>query len=82
MWDVLIAGAGPAGAVAARVLARAGRRVLLIDDSRPDLPKVGESLPGAADLTEFGRADRFGIGFASTLLWKYFALGCRAAGRE
>ena len=48
MWDVLIAGAGPAGAVAARVLARAGRRVLLIDDSRPDLPKVGESLPGAA----------------------------------
>jgi flavin-dependent dehydrogenase len=47
MWDVLIAGAGPAGAVAARILARAGRRVLLIDDSRPDLPKVGESLPGA-----------------------------------
>ena len=47
-WDVVVAGAGPAGAVAARVLARAGRRTLLVDDVEPGGRKVGESLPGAA----------------------------------
>ena len=48
-WDVVVAGAGPAGAVAAAGLARAGRRVLLAD--RPDAGagcKIGEALPGAA----------------------------------
>lgn len=48
--DVLVAGAGPAGAIAALVLARAGRRVRLLDvlpEERP-APRVGESLPGAA----------------------------------
>ncbi|MFC5742085.1 tryptophan 7-halogenase [Dyella tabacisoli] len=45
--DVLVIGAGPAGAVAARVLAKAGARALLVDDIR-DTDKVGESLPGAA----------------------------------
>lgn len=30
-WDVVIAGAGPAGSVAAQALARAGRAVLLVD---------------------------------------------------
>jgi flavin-dependent dehydrogenase len=30
-WDVIVVGAGPAGAVAARELARRGRRVLLVD---------------------------------------------------
>src|ERR1700716_1297159 len=34
MHDVLIAGAGPAGAVAATVLARGGARVLLLDRAR------------------------------------------------
>jgi flavin-dependent dehydrogenase len=34
-WDALVAGAGPAGCVAARVLARAGRRVLLVDEAAP-----------------------------------------------
>jgi len=48
MWDVTIAGAGPAGAVAAYVLARSGRRVLLVDTVDPDAPKVGEALPAAA----------------------------------
>jgi flavin-dependent dehydrogenase len=47
MWDVVVAGAGPAGAVAAAGLVRAGRRVLLAD--RPDAGcKIGEALPGAA----------------------------------
>jgi flavin-dependent dehydrogenase len=48
IWDVIVAGAGPAGAVAASVLSRAGWRVLLVDDVLPDKRKVGESLPGAA----------------------------------
>lgn len=47
-WDVVIAGAGPAGAVAAGVLSRAGRRVLLVDDVSSNKCKVGESLPSAA----------------------------------
>lgn len=43
--DVLVAGAGPAGAVAAALLARAGRRVLLVDPHNDIGPKVGECLP-------------------------------------
>ena len=53
--DVAVIGAGPAGAVAAHWLARAGRSVTLIDPAKlpagPDSSarkKVGESLPGAA----------------------------------
>ena len=48
IWDVVIAGAGPAGSVAALVLARAGRRVLLLESGVGEERKVGESLPGAA----------------------------------
>jgi flavin-dependent dehydrogenase len=47
-WDVLVAGGGPAGAVAAYTLAKAGRRVLLVDEEKPGGPKIGEALPGAA----------------------------------
>ncbi|MDT9698417.1 tryptophan 7-halogenase [Streptomyces sp. P17] len=51
VYDAVVAGAGPAGAVAALVLARAGRRVALVDEP-PGLVtgahKVGESLPSAA----------------------------------
>lgn len=44
-FDVAIIGGGPAGSAAAITLARAGRRVLMIEnDSRPPF-KVGESLP-------------------------------------
>jgi menaquinone-9 beta-reductase len=39
-WDVLVIGAGPAGSVAAHVLAAAGRTVLLVDRSAMPRPKV------------------------------------------
>lgn len=50
--DVVIAGAGPAGALAACLLARAGARVVLIDRSRFPRPKLcGDTLnPGAVAL--------------------------------
>ena len=49
MFDVLIAGAGPAGSVAATVLARAGARVLVLDRARFPRPKLcGDTVnPGA-----------------------------------
>jgi flavin-dependent dehydrogenase len=49
MFDVVIAGAGPAGSIAALVLARAGARVLLIDRARFPRDKLcGDTLnPGA-----------------------------------
>lgn len=47
-FDVVIAGAGPAGAITARRLARAGLGVLLLDRLRPASPRLGEVLPGAA----------------------------------
>lgn len=47
MWDAVVAGAGPAGAVAACMLARGGARVLLVDRSAAT-DKIGETLPGAA----------------------------------
>jgi flavin-dependent dehydrogenase len=48
MWDVLIAGAGPAGTVAATILARAGARVLIVDRERfPRNKLCGDSIsPG------------------------------------
>jgi flavin-dependent dehydrogenase len=50
--DVVIAGAGPAGALAACLLARAGARVTLLDRCRFPRPKLcGDTLnPGAAGL--------------------------------
>ena len=57
MFDVLIAGAGPAGAVAATLLARGGARVLVLDRARFPRDKLcGDTLnPGAlAVLTRLG----------------------------
>ena len=44
----MVAGAGPAGSIAARRLARAGLGVLMLDRLRPASIRLGEVLPGAA----------------------------------
>ena len=43
--DVLIAGAGPAGSVAASLLARAGKTVAIVDPLATPSYKIGETLP-------------------------------------
>jgi len=43
-FDVAVVGAGPAGAATARGLAQTGLRVVLLEKSRFDRPRVGESL--------------------------------------
>jgi flavin-dependent dehydrogenase len=49
MFDVIVCGAGPAGALAATVLARGGARVLMLDRARFPRPKLcGDTInPGA-----------------------------------
>ena len=58
--DVLIVGAGPAGAVAALNLAPI-RRVVLVDRHEYSAPRIGEALPAAARrlLTDMGLFDSF-----------------------
>jgi flavin-dependent dehydrogenase len=46
-WDVVVAGAGPAGIAAASVLTSGGSRVLLADRPSTTAHKIGEALPGA-----------------------------------
>lgn len=46
-YDALVAGAGPAGSVAAMLLARAGLRVALVDRPPADDVRIGETLPAA-----------------------------------
>jgi flavin-dependent dehydrogenase len=48
IWDAIIAGAGPAGSVSAYILARAGKKVLILDRIDENRHKIGESLPAAA----------------------------------
>lgn len=61
MTDVLIVGAGPAGAAAALTLARLGVPVTLVDREATPGWRIGESLPGAARRVLFalGALDRF-----------------------
>jgi flavin-dependent dehydrogenase len=63
MIDVLIAGAGPAGAVAATVLARGGARVLVLERARfPRHKLCGDTLnPGALAIL-----DRLGLAHVTT----------------
>jgi flavin-dependent dehydrogenase len=48
MWLAIVAGAGPAGALAAITLARSGHRVLLADKVGDRADSIGEALPEAA----------------------------------
>src|SRR5580765_5941132 len=48
LFDVAIAGAGPAGSVAARDLARGGARVALVDGSHPREKPCGGGVTGRA----------------------------------
>jgi len=59
--DVAIAGGGPAGAVTALLLARAGADVVLFERSRYDTFRLGETLPPSVNplLRELGLWDRF-----------------------
>jgi geranylgeranyl reductase family protein len=48
VFDAIVAGAGPAGAIAARELARAGARVALVDPSHPREKACGGGVTGRA----------------------------------
>lgn len=48
IWDVILAGSGPAASVAAHLLARAGMQTVMVDRIDSTHHKVGETLPGTA----------------------------------
>jgi flavin-dependent dehydrogenase len=60
-FDVAIVGGGPAGATTAIALLERGRSVLVIERSRYDAPRVGETLPPRARLllVQLGVWERF-----------------------
>jgi geranylgeranyl reductase family protein len=85
MWDVVIAGAGPAGTIAATTLARAGARVLLVDRARFPRDKLcGDSInPGTVALLHKLHLSRWiearGLPIEGILLSG--PSGCRVEGR-
>jgi flavin-dependent dehydrogenase len=60
--DAAVVGGGPAGAVTALLLARAGRDVVLYEQSRPEALRLGETLPPSVNplLRRLGLWERFG----------------------
>ena len=60
-WDVAIVGGGPAGAVAAMLVARAGHTVVVLDRSIRNRSAMGETLPPVANalLSDIGVAESF-----------------------
>lgn len=60
-YDVAVVGAGPAGSATARRLALSGCRVVLLERSRFDTPRVGESLAPSTNalLADLGVWTRF-----------------------
>jgi menaquinone-9 beta-reductase len=56
IWDAIVIGAGPSGAMAARRLSRAGARVLLVEKKRFPRQKVCGACLSPSALTELSRA--------------------------
>jgi geranylgeranyl reductase family protein len=82
-FDVVIAGAGPAGAVAARDLSRAGARVALVDGSHPREKPCGGGVTGRAlDLARLDASRTGATGDGRVVERVIFEAGGRTAAVE
>ena len=76
-WDVIVVGAGPAGTLAARALARRGLRLLLVDEATYPRAKACGGCLGAAAMDVLERAGlgsltkRLGAPTTGSLRWHY-----------